>query len=267
MVSWRINAHTMPGFESLPLIIVLWVALVLAFAGLVQGALGLGFPMVSTPLIAVATDMRTAVILVLLPCVATTVTNVVRSGPLMETLRRFWFMPLFMLLGASIGARLFVSFPAFPYALLLAGVILLYLYLDKHGQARWPAVPRHPVLFGAFFAALAGLSEGSANAAAPPLLMYLFSLGIERNAMVQILNVCFSIGKPTQFVFLTAEGGVTALQWAMTLPFAALATITALAGIRIRDNIDTATYRRWLLRVLFVMATALIAQYIWQRCQ
>ena len=254
----------MPGFESLSITIVIWVALVLAFAGLVQGSLGLGFPMVSTPLIAVVTDIRTAVILVLLPCVATTVTNVVRSGPIMATLRRFWFMPLCMLAGAAVGARLFVAYPAFPFALLLAGVILLYLYLDKRGHAEWAIVPKHPVLFGAGFALLAGMSEGAANVAAPPLLMYLFSLGVERNVMVQILNVCFTVGKPTQWVFLTAEGGVTALQWLITLPFAVLATVTTLVGIRVRDAIDIATYRRWLLRMLLVIALALIAQFLWQ---
>src|SRR5688572_1581390 len=114
----------MPGFESLPLYLVIWIALVLAFAGMVQGALGVGFPMLATPLIAMVTDMRTAVILVLIPCVATTITNIVTAGPLGATLRRFWFMPLCMLAGAAIGAHVFVSHAAFPFALLLAGVIL-----------------------------------------------------------------------------------------------------------------------------------------------
>ena len=95
----------MPGFEFLSFPTVVWIAVVLAFAGMVQGALGLGFPMVATPMIAAVTDMRTAVILVLLPCVATTVTNVVRSGPILATLRRFWFMPFCMLAGAATGAH------------------------------------------------------------------------------------------------------------------------------------------------------------------
>ena len=38
----------------------------------------------------------------------------------------------------------------------------------------------------------------------------------------------------------------------------------SLAGIRIRDAIDTATYRRWLLRLLLVIALALIVQFVWQ---
>ena len=45
------------------------IGVVLAVAGFVHGALGLGFPIVATPLIALATDMRTAIIIVLLPSV------------------------------------------------------------------------------------------------------------------------------------------------------------------------------------------------------
>ncbi len=251
----------MPGFESLPLYLIVWIALVLALAGLVQGTLGVGFPMVATPMIAAVTDMRTAVIVVLLPCVATTVTNIAMTGQFLPTLRRYWFMPLCMLAGAAVGARLFVAYPAFPFALLLAGVIVLYLYLDHLGRVEWAFVSRHRVASGVGFALIAGLSEGTANIAAPPLLMYMFSLNVDRMVFVQVLNLCFTVGKPTQMVILTAEGGVTWLHWAATLPFVVISTFTAVAGIRLRDRIDAATYRRWLLRLLFVIALVLILQY------
>ncbi len=252
----------MPGFESLSLLIIVWIAVVLALAGFVQGAIGVGFPMLATPMIAAATDMRTAVIVVLLPCVATTLTNIVMTGQFLPTLRRYWFMPLCMLAGAALGARLFVTYPAFPFALLLAGVIVLYLYLDHLGRVEWEFVSRHRVASGAGFALLAGLSEGTANIAAPPLLMYLFSLGVDRMVFVQVLNLCFTVGKPTQMVVLTLEGGVTWTQWAITLPFAVIATTTAIIGVRNRERIDTQSYRRWLLRLLWVIALVLVIQYL-----
>ena len=253
----------MPGFEHLSFITIGWVALVLAFAGFVQGALGLGFPMLATPMIAMVTDMRTAVILVLLPCVAATVTNIVTSGRLVPTLRRYWFMPLCMLAGAAIGARLFVAFPGFPYALLLSAVILLYLYLDHLGRVEWAFVSRHRIASGVGFGFLAGFSEGTANIAAPPLLMYMFSLGVDKMTFVQVLNLCFTVGKPTQMAVLTLEGGVIWTQWAATLPFAVVATVTTLFGIKIRNRIDARSYRRWLLRVLFLIALVLVVQTLY----
>ncbi len=251
----------MPGFENLSPLILLWVVLVLVFAGLVQGALGLGFPMLATPMIAAVTDMRTAVILIVLPCIAATVAVICLSGPFMATLRRFWFMPLCMLAGAAVGARLFVAYPQFPFALVLASVILLYLYMDHLGRVEWAFVARHRVACGVGFGLLAGFTEGSVNIATPPLLMYLFPLHLERNVFVQVLNMCFTIGKPTQFVVLTAEGGVTWTQWAATLPLVVIAAVSSVVGIRLRDRIDATTYRRWLLRLLFVIALVLVVQY------
>lgn len=103
----------MPGFESFSVGVVLWIVMVIAFAALVQGALGLGFPMVATPLIALVTDIRSAVILVLLPCVAAIVANVTKGNQLRPVLAEFWVMPLYALADAVIGTRLFIAFPAF----------------------------------------------------------------------------------------------------------------------------------------------------------
>jgi len=83
----------MPGFESLSVGVVIWLICVIALAGAVQGALGLGFPIVATPLIAAVTDMRTAVIVVLLPCLACVATNIAKTGSLRPVLAEFWAMP------------------------------------------------------------------------------------------------------------------------------------------------------------------------------
>ncbi|MDP1716585.1 MAG: hypothetical protein Q8L40_00775, partial [Burkholderiales bacterium] len=101
----------MPGFESFSVWVVLWIVVVIAFSALVQGTLGLGFPMVATPLIALATDMKSAVILVLLPCVATVVANIVKGGPLRPVLAEFWMMPFYALAGAVVGTSVFIAFP------------------------------------------------------------------------------------------------------------------------------------------------------------
>ncbi len=68
----------MPGFEGLSTGTIVWIAAIMALAGVMQGALGLGFPTVATPLIALAADMRTAILLVLLPFIV--VQNLVGVG-------------------------------------------------------------------------------------------------------------------------------------------------------------------------------------------
>lgn len=251
----------MPGFESLSIGVLLWVVAVVALAGFVQGALGLGFPIVATPLIALVTDMRSAVILVLLPCLAAVTANVVKSGSLREALAEFWMMPFFMLIGAAIGTRLFIFAPQFPYSLLLAAMIFVYLNLDRFGRADWPLMRRWKKLFGALFAVAAGMSEGTANVAAPPLLIYYLGLGLTPAVLVQALNMCFFVGKTTQFATLASAGGVSPVQWLTTLPLVLVATITVLYGMSVRSRLHAATYRMWLKRALFVMALILLVQY------
>jgi uncharacterized membrane protein YfcA len=257
----------MPGFESLSIEILLWTCLVIAFAGFVQGALGLGFPLVATPFIALFTDMRTAVILVLLPCLAAVVANVLMSGSLRRALAEFWMMPIYMLIGAGIGTRLFVLAPEFPYALLLAGMIVFYLNLERLGRADWTVIKRHRQIFAAVFGVAAGMSEGTANIAAPPLLIYYLALGLTPAMLVQALNICFTVGKSTQFVTLATVGGVPAVQWIATLPLAVVATVTVIYGMRVRSRLQADAYRAWLKRALFVMAVILLCQYaygVWQ---
>ena len=253
----------MPGFETLTPMLVAWIVVVAALSGVVQGALGLGFPTLATPLIALVTDIRTAVIIVLLPCLATIVTGLARSGFLRETLREYWMMPFYMLAGAAAGTRIFIAFPEFPYALLLAALIVIYLNLERIGRSEWTLVRRHKGAFGALFGLAAGLSEGTANVAAPALVVYYLAIGVQPTLLAQALNICFLAGKSTQFVTLASAGGVGATQWLMTLPLAAVAAAGTVYGIRIRNRIDAATYRRWLRGALWVIAAILVGQYAW----
>ena len=254
----------MPGFETLTLALIAWIAAVMLLAGLVQGAIGLGFPTLATPLIALATDIRTAVIIVLLPCLATVVTSAVRSGYFRQALAEFWMMPFYVLVGAAAGTSLFIEFPGFPYALLLAVVILVYLNLERLGGGESQHMRRHKRAYGVVFGVLAGASEGTANVAAPPLIMYYLGIGIQPAMLVQAMNICFITGKSTQFATFAAAGGVTALQWAMTLPFAVIGSAGAWYGVKIRTRIDAPTYRRWLRGALYAIAALLISQYLYE---
>jgi len=241
----------MPGFEGLSTGTIVWIAAIMALAGVMQGALGLGFPTVATPLIALAADMRTAILLVLLPCLATVALNLFRGGPVRPVLARFWTMPCYMLLGAAAGTRLFVAYPEFPYALLLAAIILLYLNLDRLGRTEWPLVARHAGLSAAVFGLAAGLSEGTANVASPPLIVYYLAIGTSPLVLVQALNLCF-----WREVHAVSDARNRGRSGAGPMAGHAAACSHRGAGhtrgIRIRDRIDAATYRRWLKGALLV---------------
>ena len=251
--------------ESLTPPLLAWIACVILVAGLSQGALGFGFPFVATPLIALTTDMRTTIVIVLLPTVGTILVALLASGSLAATLARFWMMPLYAILGALTGTWIFVSAPGAPYTLVLSVLTLFYLSLDRLGKTDWPLVRRHERAFAPFSGFAAGLFEGTANVAAPPLIIFYLALGLTPAMLVQALNICFLVGKTTQFTVLSTRGGVGLSDWIATLPFVAFGMTGSMIGVRIRNRIDAMAFRMWVKRALFVIALALLAQYLYLR--
>ena len=254
----------MTAVESLPVAVMVWLTLAIVLSGFIQGALGFGFPFIATPMVAMLVDMRTAVITVLLPTLATVAITLVTSGPLGATLKRFWMMPVYATAGALAGTWIFVAAPDAPYPLLLALIIIVYLNLDRLSRGEWPLLKRHEKVFAPLAGVAAGLFEGTANVAAPPLIIFYLALGLGPAMMVQAMQICFLVGKSSQFAVLSLHGGVSSAQWLATLPFCAVAVAAGIVGARVRDRIDAAVFRRWVRRALALIAFALLAQFAYR---
>ena len=241
--------------------LLLYVALVCLLSGFAHGAIGFGFPVVATPLVALALDMKAAIALLAPVTLVLVVITVLRGGSVRELLRRFWFLPLAIAAGAWLGTLVLLAAPPEPFTLVLALVILFYLNVDCVGRGQSETVQRQRVLFGLAFAFAAGIFEAIANVAGPMLLVYFMLLGAAPAQIVQTLNLCFSVGKGSQVATLASSG---ALSGATCLAVAGL-TMPAVAGlavgVRLRDRIDAQTYRAWLRKALWIMAALLIAQF------
>jgi uncharacterized membrane protein YfcA len=176
-------------------------------------------------------------------------------------------MPVFATAGALVGTWIFVAAPDAPYQLLLALIIIVYLNLDRITRGEWPLIKHHERAFGPLAGVAAGLFEGTANVAAPPLIIYYLALGLGPAMMVQAMQLCFLVGKATQFTVLSLHGGVSATQWLATLPFCIVAVTAGVGGARVRNRIDAVMFRKWVKRALALIAFALLAQHayhFWQ---
>jgi uncharacterized membrane protein YfcA len=238
-----------------------FTVLVCLLSGFAHGALGFGFPVVATPLVALVIDIRTAIVVLAPITLLLVFISVLRGGGLAGTLRRFWFMPFAMVIGAWVGTHLMLLAPPAPLMLLLAGVILVYLNLVRLGRGRSAAVERLRVPFGIAFGLGAGATEALANVAGPLLLIYFMLLGLAPVPMVQAMNLCFTFGKSTQVATLAASGALSAATWAAVAALAVPSVAALFVGMRVRERIDAPTYRRWLRSALWIMAVLLIVQF------
>src|ERR1051325_10680491 len=249
------------GIAALGLASLVFVAAVCLVAGFGHGALGFGFPIVATPLVALAIDIKSAIALLAPITLVLTVISALRGVALSSIVREFWFLPLATALGAWLGTRILLATPPEPFLLILAGVILLYLNLDRVGRGRSELVQRLRMPFGAAFGFVAGVCEAVANVAGPLLLIYFMLLGLAPAQIVQTLNLCFSLGKGAQTATWAMSGEISPRGWLMIASFAAPSVAALFVGMRVRSRIDAPTYRRWLRGALWIMAALLLAQF------
>jgi len=242
-----------------PMIIV--VLAIMLFAGLVHGTLGLGFPMVATPMLAIFFDVRTAILITLLPTVAINIASIWNSRNSLGHLERFSPLIFFVLPGSLVGAYILAIADPAPFRLALAALILLYLWTNISGRLPRQWLNSNSMLAMVLFGFTAGFSAGTTNVMVAILIVFFLSLEVPRSSMVPVLNACFLVGKVSQIVVLSLAGLVGLSLFYETVPLAITAVLALLFGQRIRDKIAVDVYRRILHGLLVIMAIILIVQY------
>lgn len=240
----------------------LWAAAagILFVAGVTQGALGFGFPAISTPLLVLMTDVKTAIILNLLPNFTVNVISTLSGGNLSASLGRYWPVAAWVLVGSWLGASFIIIAPQEPIRLLLAFAIFAYLCQQRLARLDWSWLARWPRLSAAVFGLTGGFFSGSVNNSLPPLLIYFTVLGLEVTAMTQILNLCFLGGKAVQGATLGLAGEISLVAVIANVPLTLVGLAGMWLGTRLQRRISPATYGRLLRWVLFVIAVALLWQ-------
>jgi len=100
-------------------LILLAIVAVMLFAGLVHGTLGLGFPMVATPILATMMDVRSAILVTLLPTMAVNVASIANSRAALASTRPFIPLVGFTLLGSVAGATILAITDPAPFRIVL----------------------------------------------------------------------------------------------------------------------------------------------------
>ena len=240
---------------------IILLCIILFFASLVHGSVGFGFPMVSTPLIALNTDMQTAIIYTLIPTLLVNIVNIISEGDVIATLKKFYPLMMYATTGSVIGTFLLIYFNSDALKLLLSFAILFYLLLDFIKiKINW--IQKEPIKARRVFGLSAGLLGGLTNAMAPILIVYTLESKFSKKEIIQATNLCFFIGKIIQVIIFTAVSAFTLKELSsssITLIFVALALYF---GIKIRNKIEANLYKKIVKLILLLIATMLLWQTI-----
>ena len=225
-------------------------------AAFVHGAFGFGFPLLSTPLLLLGFDLRTAILLTLVPTVSINLVSILSEHHWRAALRDYWPIPAFTIVGSFLGTQVLLNVDPDPFRFLLAVVLIGYLVSDHlHRSEHLIRVPKWGM---ALFGLSLGLLAGVVNIFAPLVVAYALYTRMPVTLMVATFNLSFITSKSGQIIGFVSQGafdlGVVKLAvFALPLILGAL-----WLGIRVRKRVDMATYRGMLRGSLWVISVAIL---------
>lgn len=228
-------------------------------ASYIKGAIGFGFPTIATPILALFVDLRTAIVLLILPNIMMDAIQALRKPGLLATLRRHRFLYLCGIGGMFVGTQLLVWLSSEKLLLILGVVVLVFVTVNVSrlsfdvapGLERYVSPP-----VGLFCGVLGGVT----NVPGTPLVLYFYALGMDKAEFIRSIAFSFLIYKVTQLASVTYFGLLTWSLVGLSLSAAALALGAFWLGLKTQDRVDQVTFNRVVLGFLAILGIWLIVR-------
>ena len=237
----------------------LLVALAVAAAAFVKGAIGFGFPTLGTPLLTLLVDVKTAFLVLIVPNVVMDGLQFVRSGARRATVRRMTPVVVFGAGGVVVGTHLLAVLTSRTVMLILGGFILAFVVLSvTRLSPRLP--PRWEPWAAPIVGFVAGVVGGITNVPGTPLVLYFYALGLTKGEFVSAVSFTFVLYKLVQLAAVTWYGLMSAplLGWSLLLTVAALGGFAL--GLRVQDRLEPRAFNRTVQAFLAVLGAWLVAR-------
>jgi uncharacterized membrane protein YfcA len=233
------------------------MALVVLGAAFVKGAIGFGFPALGTPLLSLVVDVKTAVVVLILPNIVMDGIQFARRGTPLATVRRFAVLLMAGALGVVLGTRALVVLSPRVATLILGAFVLCFVALNATGLA-----PRVPAPWERWLSAPAGFAAGViggiTNSPATALVLYFQAIGLSKHEFVSSVAFTFFFYKLVQ---LGAVSWYGLLPWSLlwlSLALTAVALAGFAVGLRVQDRLDQRAFNRTVLGFLALLGTWLL---------
>jgi len=230
-------------------------------AAFIHGSVGFGFPMVATPLLALFTDIQTAIVLTLIPTLLVNVLSIISEGDIFLAARRYLSLALYAMLGSAAGTQILLSVNSDIFKGLLGIVIIIYLLVEKTKlELSW--IRLYPRLSKCFFGVSAGLVGGLTNVMGPVLIIYSLESKYSKREIIQACNLSFLFGKIIQILLFVLNDEITLNVLSTSSMMLIVSSIALYVGIAVKKKINERVYQKIIRTLLFTLATVLLIQVL-----
>jgi uncharacterized protein len=238
------------------------IALVIGLGGGIKGAIGFGFPLVTTPITSALWDARHAVLLVSFASFVNNVGVVARGGGSRQTFRRFVLLLAGLIAGTLGGALLLARVPASALSVVVGCAALAFAGIAflKPDLAVPPRLERYLALP---MGVLGGLLGGATSISGPFIASYTHALKLSKQEFVFFLSLMYLVGSTIQVTSYLLLG----LYDAATLVVGVVSCLPNLLGVwlglRVQSRIDQELFRRLVVAVIGISGAILVARGLW----
>ena len=249
-------------FSQLDLLRFGLILLVIFGGGFVKGAIGFGFPLVTTPLTSALWDARHAVLLITLASLTNNVGVVARGGGRSRTFRRIVLLMSGLVVGTVGGALMLASVPASALSVVVGGAALTFAGIATFKPDL--AVPPHLERYLALpMGVLGGLLGGSTSISGPFIASYTHALKLSKREFVFFLSLLYLVGATTQTLSYATLGLFDAATVVAGLISIVPNMLGVWVGFRVQDRIDHELFRKLVVAVIGVSGVSLVVRGLW----
>lgn len=249
------------GVQMFDLTAVILVGVAFLVAGGVKGVIGLGLPTVSLGLLTVALDLQTAMALLLVPSFVTNLWQAVVGGNAKAILHRLWPFLLAATVTVWIGVAALTRFNPSLLTALLGAQLVIYSSVSLGGM-RLTVPPRHEGWAGSLIGSANGVLTGMTGSSVVPGVMFLQSIGLPRDVLIQAMGILFAASTLALAAALQRANFLTA-DHAILSSAAVLPAIAGMLGGRwIRKGLTEQRFRTVFFIALLLLGAYLIANAI-----
>ena len=224
--------------------------------GLLKGAVGIGLATVCLAILTIVLDLKSAMVLLLVPVFVTNVWQASFGGHAVTILKRIW--PLLLLSSVTCWfAAGIVNLVDISLLTGLLGITLTFYALSVLGGCRFEiSAPRERWL-GPVVGMINGTLAGLTGSFVVPAVMYLQALGLPRAAFIQAIGIHFTV---SALALAVAAGGNSLLTPKLGM-LSLAAVIPALVGMTIGQAVRNAMSDR-LFGKVFQVSLVFVGIYV-----
>ncbi len=238
--------------------VIVWCFFALACGGFIKGALGVGTPLLTVPMMAQVLPPQMAIAIMAIPVVVATVWQFAQTERSTAVVARFWPTFVAILIGTWIGVKI-LSIIDEQTLMALVGAAVITFAILQGSRFRLHLPDRLVKPAGVFFGGASGIIGGVSSFFGPMLITYLISIrGLSKNQFVSSIS----------FLYVSAVvPWALALYWfdildQRLLLYSTIATLPVTLGLllgqRIRGHIGEARFHYLIIGILIVSGLSML---------